>query len=211
MTTPDRDEIIQQLRALLAGRGDGIDLDTPFHWALAGVKQPEAFFQHLPVLLPPDSILYFEGTSIGSEPAAFYSAHRAAQAVEVARDTIAPVPDVYHVRFSAEVTEQLRALAARHAVAEMCDHLKAYRGRSLLLYFHDAFDGTLRISEHLGEETVAPFARALGVPWQREETGRRDPELLRQVLRSLEHPEEPAKSGPGDSWARRLWKRLTGR
>jgi len=34
MSATDQEEIIEQLRALLAGRGDGISLDTPFHWAI---------------------------------------------------------------------------------------------------------------------------------------------------------------------------------
>jgi hypothetical protein len=51
MSATDQEEIIEQLRALLAGRGDGIDLDTPFHWAIEGLKQPVPFFEHLPALL----------------------------------------------------------------------------------------------------------------------------------------------------------------
>ncbi len=39
---------------------------------------------------------------------------------------------------------------------------KAYRGETLLLSFHDAFDGTLRISERIAEETVARFAAGAG-------------------------------------------------
>jgi hypothetical protein len=53
MSDPDREELKEQLRAMMAGRGDGIDLDTPFHWVTEGVKQPAALFEHLPELLPP--------------------------------------------------------------------------------------------------------------------------------------------------------------
>jgi hypothetical protein len=42
----------------------------------------------------------------------------------------------------------LRQFAEHRPVYEMCDHLKAYRGQTLLLYWHDAFDNPLRISEH---------------------------------------------------------------
>jgi hypothetical protein len=38
--TTDREEIISQLRAKITGRGDGFDLDTPCHWAVAGLKEP---------------------------------------------------------------------------------------------------------------------------------------------------------------------------
>ena len=209
MRATDREEMIEQLRAMIAGGGDGIDLDTPFHWAVAGLKQPGPFFQHLPSLLPPDSILYVEGTRITPKMAAFYSAHRAPNAVAVARDTIAPVPAIHHFQFSAVVASRLREFAGRHPVAELFDHVKAYRGETLLLSFHDAFDGTLRISERIAAETVAQFSQALGGSYQREQTGWRDPGLLRKVLWSLEHPDQPVAPSEEKTWLRRLWKRLT--
>jgi hypothetical protein len=209
MSATGREEMIHQLRAMIPGRGDGIDLDTPFHWAVAGLKEPEPFFRHLPSLLPADSILYVEGTRIAPEMAAFYSVHRAPNAEDVARDTIAPVPDIYHFQFSVDVASRLREFAKRYAVAEMFDHFKAYQGATLLLHWHDAFDNTLRISEHIAEETVARFSQALGVSYEREKTGRRDPELLRKVLWSLEHPEHPRFPVEGGSWFRRAWRQLT--
>lgn len=75
MTDTDREELKEQLRAMSAGRGDGIDIDTPFHWVVEDLKLPVLFFEHLSELLPPDSILYVEGTSIAADLAAFYSSH----------------------------------------------------------------------------------------------------------------------------------------
>src|SRR5438270_11871222 len=100
MNTTDRDKLKEQLRAMAAGRGDGIDLDTPFHWVIEGLKQPVPFFKHLPELLPPDSILYVEGTSIAADIATFYSSHRPGNAVAVVRVTIMPVLVPLHVTFS---------------------------------------------------------------------------------------------------------------
>jgi hypothetical protein len=181
-----REKSLQQLRAMIAGRGGGIDLDTPFHWAITGLLQPGPFSQHLPSLLPPDSILYVEGNSIVPEMAAFYSAHRAPNAVEVARDTIAPAPDIYHFVFAPQVSEQMRQLAGSHSVPEIFTHFKAYQGETLLLYWHDAFNNTLRICEHIAEDTVVGFCTALGASYRKEQTGPwRDPEQLREVLWSL--------------------------
>jgi hypothetical protein len=131
MTDPGREELKEQLRSMVAGRGDGIDLDTPFHWVIEGLKQPTKFFEHLPQLLPSDSILYVEGTSIVPEVASFYSSHRARHAVDVVRDTIAPVPDIYHFIFSPDVCVALRQFAETHPVAEMFDHIKALRSNHL--------------------------------------------------------------------------------
>jgi hypothetical protein len=130
MTDPGRDELKEQISAMVAGRGDSIDLDTPFHWVIEGLKQPTKFFEHLPQLLPSDSILYVEGTSIVPEVALFYSSHRPHHAVNVVRDRIAPVPDIYHFAFSPDVCAALRQFAERHPVPEMFDHIKAYRGEN---------------------------------------------------------------------------------
>jgi hypothetical protein len=208
MPSPDREELKEQLRAMAAGRGDGIDLDTPSQWVIEGLKQPVGFFEHLPTLLPPDSILYVEGTSIAPDVVAFYSSHRARNAVDVVRDTIAPVPDIYHFTFSADVCAALRQFAQRRPVAEMFDHIKAYRSESLLFTFHDAFDGCLRVSEHLPDEAVGRFCDALGVSPRREETKRRDPEQLRQILWVLENPHKVRIAG--EPWWRRLWRHWTG-
>ena len=116
-----REDTIEQLRAMLAGRGDGIELDTPFHSAIEDLKQPVPFFEHLPILLPPDSILYVKGMRIASDVAAFYSAHRARNGVDVARDTIAPAPDIYHFSFSPDVASRLRQFAENRPVADIGD------------------------------------------------------------------------------------------
>jgi len=209
MSATDGEELREQLRAMVAGRGDGIDLDTPFQWIIEDLKQPVAFFEHLPILLPLDSILYVEGTSIAPEVAAFYSLYRAGNAVDVVRDTIAPVPDIYHFTFSRDVCAALRQFAESRPVAEMFDHIKAYRGESLLFTFHDAFDGWLCISEHVPDTAVAEFCRALGVSHRREETKRRDPEQLRQILWAFENPHKVRIAG--ESWWRRLWRRWIAR
>ena len=199
----------EQLRAMVAGRGDGIDLDTPFHWVIEDLEQPVPFFEQLPELLPPDSILYVEGTSIAPDVAAFYSSHRARNAVDVVRDTIAPVPDMYHFSFSPDVCAGLRQFADSRPVAELFDHIKAYRGETLLFTFHDAFAGWLRISEHIPQESVVRFCQTLGVTSRREETKRRDPEQLRRILWAFENPHKVRIAG--ESWWRRLWRQWTAR
>ena len=44
MSATNREELKEQLRAMVAGRGDGIDLDTPFHWVIEDLKNPVPFF-----------------------------------------------------------------------------------------------------------------------------------------------------------------------
>lgn len=209
MSDFDREELKEQLLAMVAGRGDGIDLDTQFHWVIEDLKQPGPFFEKLPELLPPNSILYVEGTTIAADVAAFYSSHRASNAVAVVRDTIAPAPDIHHFTFSPEVSASLRRFANSRPTEELFDHIKAYCGESLLFTFHDAFDGWLRISERVPQETVARFVQALGVSIRREQTKPRDREQLRRLLRLMDNPDKIRFTG--ESWWRRLWRQWRGR
>ena len=212
MTNVEREQLKDSLRAMAAGRGNGIALDTKFRWVVEGIKQPEPFFASLPSLLPVDAILYFEGSSIASDIARFYEGHRASNAVAVVRDTIFPVPDIYHVTFSSEVTTRLRELLASRPSQELFDHIKAYRGGSLLFTFHDAFQGHLLIAEHIGEPAVADFCNSLGVSYRREpNVNKRDPEQLRRFLWALENPHKMRIRIAGESWWRRVWRQLTGR
>src|SRR5260221_3530962 len=107
MGTAEREGLKEQLRAMAAGRGDGIDLDSQDRWAVEGVKDPVAFFRHLALLIPEDSILYFEGDEVVPDAVRFYEANRAHNAVSVVRDMIFPVPEVFHVSFGPSVTEGL--------------------------------------------------------------------------------------------------------
>lgn len=187
-----------------AGPGSGIDIDTPFQWVVEGVKEPIRFFEHLPLLLPPGSILYCEGTRIVPEVAAFYSTHRAANAVEVARDTISPEPQIFHITFSADVSAGLCELARNHVAAEMCDHIKAYRDETLLFSFHDAFEGRLRISDNVPANTVAQFCDALGGASWREQVSKPDPEQFRKLGVALDRLWRTT-----NPWYQRAWWWLT--
>jgi len=183
----------------------GIEIDTPFEWVIEGVNQPGPFFEHLAVLLPQDAILYLEGTKIGPEVAAFYSAHAAPNPAQVRRDTIYPEPRIYHISFSAEVSAALRQFAATHAVPEMFDHLKAYRGDTFLFSFHDAFQGVLRISENVPADSIAKFCEALGVSSSHQQVQRFDPAHARKILLALEKFER--SHAP---WFKRAWYWITG-
>ena len=62
MDPSEREVLKEQLSLLAAGRGDGIDLDSPERWAVEGLRDPAAFFRYLAELIPRDSILYFEAS-----------------------------------------------------------------------------------------------------------------------------------------------------
>ena len=194
---------------MAAGRGDGIDLDSADRWVIEGLKDPAAFFRQLSVLIPWDSTLYFEGCDIVPEVAQFYERNRAANAICVVRDTIWPVPDIYHAAMTPAVIEQLAGFLSRYTVAEFFNHVKAYREGKLLFAFHDAFDGSLfLVSDRISEANIRAFANSLGSTFRREpNVNKRDPAQLRRFLWALENPHKLRQNWPWWKKALLFWKR----
>ena len=214
MNPADRENLKDHLRATIAGRTDGIDLDTPQHWVISGIRGRHAsrFFELCEHLLRPDSIFYFEGTSIAPDIVAFYAQHRAPNAVSVIRDTIHPVPETFHVTCSPTVITRLRELSETHALPEICDHVKAYHGQTLLFTFHDAFTSDLRVSQHIPEANIKAFCDAFGIGYTVEQTNARNPAELQAFLNLLEDPNAMRKIRfAGEPRWRTWWRRLTGR
>lgn len=210
MNHRERNEFKEQLRAMAAGRGDGIDLDSVERWVIEGLSDPVAFFAQLHLLIPGDSCLYFEGCTIASDVSQLYEAHRVPKAICVVRDTIFPVPDTYHVSLEKDPLTPLRSLIQVHSKSNCFDHVKAYRDGKLLFTFHDAFDegAALLISDQLDEAAVSAFSSRLGGTFFREQNiNKRDPEQLRRLLLIMEHPEKFRVNWPWWKKVLLFWKR----
>jgi hypothetical protein len=172
--------------------------------------QPVAFFRHVELLIPGDSILYFEGINLAPEVASFYESHRAIKgAVCVVRDTIFPVPDIYHVQMGPGVIGGLLELLGKHSRENCFYHVKAYREERLLFAFHDAFDGSdLLVSDEIPLEQVQAFCEKTGASFRRERNeNKRNPEVLQALLRAMENPGKVRILWPW--WKRALffWKK----
>ena len=209
MDAADRESLKEQLKVMTAGREEGIGLDSREHWAVAEVRDPVLFFRHLAVLIPEDSILYFEGVSLAPAAVSLYRANRARDAICVARETIYPVPEVFHVSMGRSVVAGLLELLRTHLQPSCFIHVKAYQDGKLVFSFHDAFDGSeLLISDRVSEEAVRAFCKEVGGTLRREPNeNKQDPEVLTALLRALEHPEKARFLWPW--WKRALffWKK----
>src|SRR6185369_6910542 len=53
LTKAEREQPKGNLRARIAGRDSGIELNTNFRWVFSGIKRPALFFEHLALLLAP--------------------------------------------------------------------------------------------------------------------------------------------------------------
>jgi hypothetical protein len=201
---------MEQMRLMAAGRGDGIDLDSTDRWVVDGLREPDAFFQHLHELIPDNSILYFETNNPAPEIRKFFEENRAlAGAVCVVRDMIFPIPEVFHVQLRPGLIQELQEILSRHPLERCFANVKAYRNGQLLFAFHDAFDGSsFPISDRVSVERVEAFCVATGSRFRREPNlNKRDPEELRRVLWAMENPNKLKKRWPW--WKRTLlfWKK----
>jgi len=186
----------------------GIDLDTPSHWVIDRVDYPMLFFKHLSKLLPPGSILYFEGAKIAPAAAKLYEEHRATNAMVVVQEMVAPIPQMYHCTVSDELLKSLAELAVGRPAADLFNHLKAYREGRLLFLWNDAYDGELRISEHMPENLRERFCQALGITCRREKTRAPEPEALERVS-LVSGSGEDEEEIPRDAWYQKAWTWLT--
>lgn len=188
MNNGDRMQLKERLR-LLADAPAGLYFDTRELWIVSGIKQPKLFFQNLRLLMPSDSILYLEGTSIHPEAATLYAKHEASHPTPLDCGTIFPIPDFYHLDFSAEIVAGMLDLIACRPVCELFLHANGYRAKSLIFSFHDAFESNLCVSGNIAESTVGEFCSALGVSYSRKATPKRT-NSYRDLLYLMEHPEK---------------------
>src|SRR5712692_4712942 len=82
-----------------------------------------ALLRALDATMPSDAILYLEGTSFAPGISDFLSSRHAPQSRGIARGTISPRPETFHLPLTGTNLADLRALAEQHAEPEITDHL----------------------------------------------------------------------------------------
>jgi len=141
---------------------DGIHMIGPC-WEVHGQVDPCAFLRALPSVVPEDAILFLEG---GHHPPAlrdFIQANAVPAPATVRRGTVWPRETVFHLPATPEVLTQLAELAEHCAGPEICSHLHVYRGRAVLVEWHDAFDPPFFLSKALCDDRLRSFRVQLNV------------------------------------------------
>jgi hypothetical protein len=152
-----------EARGSAAGSRKGIPLQVERPISLGPIRDLYALLATIDDVMPAESVLYLEGTSIVPEIRAFLQSHGAEKTQSVARGTLWPRPRSYHLPLSGSNLSQLRQLAARHAEPEICDHLVVYQADQVLLSAYDAGSSHVYVSRDLLPETVEALRRRLGV------------------------------------------------
>jgi hypothetical protein len=140
----------------------GIRLEEGEPWRVGPTKDVERFIRALPLLVPEDSVAYFEGTG-ESHVAEYLRSVSILQQSTVAIGTIWPRPDRYHVPLTVHTMEALAAFLDEKPAGYFCAHCHVYRNGRILLQWHNAFtNDPIYVSGTIPGETVASFAQALG-------------------------------------------------
>jgi hypothetical protein len=132
---------------------DAIDLGygIDFHILLRAIDEA----------MPKDAVLALEGDATAPAVAAFLREHEAADPRELVANASGKVV-VHHLPLADDNLGRLRVLAEDCASPEVAFHLAIYRGEEVLLWAHDAGDGSLLVAKSLPSETVERFRSALG-------------------------------------------------
>ena len=144
----------------------GIRLEEPNPWKVSPTNEVERFLRALPLLVPDDSIAYFEGTA---EPhvAEYLREVSIPARVQVAIGTIWPRPDRYHVPLTTKTMEDLAAFLDENPAGYFCTHCHVYRNGVVLLAWHDAFAGDpLYVSRGVVTTALDSFTEALGTTYR---------------------------------------------
>lgn len=145
------------------GERRGIRLEDTEPWRITPTQDVSRFIRALPLLVPEDSIAYFEDT--GESHVAEYlrrvSIH--APGAKIAVGAIWPRPDRYHVPLTVNTMEAPATFLDDRPAGLFCSHCHVYREGTVVLQWHEAFsDDPLYVSRAVDEAMVRRFAEALG-------------------------------------------------
>jgi hypothetical protein len=132
-------------------------------WIATPPTDLAAFVRHLHRLLPEGSRVVVEGTSITKDIQAFLEASQPPNCPVVQPDTIWPKPKMFHLPVREDLLAALANLIDKHAVPEICDHLKAYIDVCEILAWYDvgAEDPWL-VGTPIPEVKMQEFCRLVG-------------------------------------------------
>ena len=132
---------------------DAIDLGnaTDFYILLQAIDEA----------MPEDSVLVLEGDATAPAVAHFLRAHEPADRPELVANSTGTY-QVFHLPLAGDNLHRLRVLADACAAPEVAFHLMVYRGDEVLLWAHDAGDGSLLLARSLPDETLERMRSVLG-------------------------------------------------
>jgi len=132
---------------------DGYLAKVP-HWSVTAIESPTSFFEGIERVLPEATTLFVEGGGVEKDVIGLLERHAEPGPFIPARGTLWPRTRYFRAKVSPVLLRGLAALAKRHAVPELCDHLHLYDGDHALAEWYDAFVDPLLLTEAVPEARV---------------------------------------------------------
>jgi len=142
-------------------RPSGITIEGDQYWVLTPPQSISTFIGIMQKSFP-QSILYLEGTSFPSDVFNQLKEISLEPEVEIARGTIWPKPDFFHISLTEENSKIIAEIFEKYDPADVCHHLNLYKNEQIILAWHDAFlDDPFLVHKDIEENTLKPFAREI--------------------------------------------------
>jgi hypothetical protein len=141
----------QQPLDLRADAAVDLGYATDFHLLLRAIDE----------VMPEDAVLALDGHATAPEIATFLHQREPAETPAMAANSHGKTT-VFHLPLGGGNLAALRLLAEDFPAPEIAFHLAVYRGREVLLWAHDAGEGSVLIARSLPDETIEHFRTALG-------------------------------------------------
>ena len=149
----------------------GLTLETEHgYWVLEGDTDLSTFLRALPTLIPSPAFLYFEGGSPGGELKDWIDRNQIEPAGQVARGTIWPRCEVFHIPLTPSTIKELAEISERMAHPELAIHTHVTEPGRTILEWHDAFDNPMLVDSRVAEDLVADFAGTIGFSVRKQTT-----------------------------------------
>lgn len=145
---------------------DGIRLEGPYREVSGHGLDPARFLRALAAFVPAGSTLMLEGGDHDDETRALLAKSSIPPPVIVARGTIWPRAQVFHLPATDATLEALAELMEHRVPAQLCWHLHVYDAQGVVLEWHDAFDNLMGISKRVPVESVEALCAALKTYWK---------------------------------------------
>ena len=153
------------LNKLFVKQREGICLKDSSFWEVEIVKEYPSFLRALIDLVPDQSILYFEG-SPSKNLKQYLISHSIPNPVKVARGTLWPTPQWFHIPIKNQIIEELVQLTKDIHPFDLAFHVQAYKDDKILLSWHDAFTQPMIVSKDIPEQKIKEFSQRLGVQYK---------------------------------------------
>jgi hypothetical protein len=144
-------------------RLSGATLDWSGSWEISRPAWPLRLGAALRKLLSESGVVALEGSAIDPDVERLLQPYLIAPLLEIRPGTVYPQSKCLHIRATDHGLTTLDGLVNSFAPPQVCSHLYAYEGSTLLLEWHDAFGDPIHIAGTVSPDVIAALCAALGV------------------------------------------------